>query len=118
MPSATTIAKAESTIDVLRNMDRPFVRLCSECMLRRMGRRTVTVITVSSKWQIAIPKAIREALNLAAGSKLTIVLRGHEIILSAEPGWKSLRGMARGRDVTAALLEERQKDKQREDLRG
>jgi hypothetical protein len=57
-------------------------------------------------------------LNLAAGSKLTIVLRGHEIIPSKEPGWKSLRGMAGGGDVTAGLLEERQKDKQREDLRG
>ena len=76
------------------------------------------VITVSSKGQIAIPKAIREALNLAAGSELTVVIRGHEIILSKEPGWKSLRGMARGRDVPAALIEERQKDKQREDLRG
>jgi AbrB family looped-hinge helix DNA binding protein len=76
------------------------------------------VITVSSKGQIAIPKAIREALNLAAGSELTVALRGHEIILSKEPGWKSLRGMARGQDVTAALIEERQKDKQRENLRG
>ena len=75
------------------------------------------VITVSSKGQIAIPKAIREALNLGSGSQLTVVLRGQEIILSKEPGWKSLRGMARDRDVTAALIAERHRDKQREDLR-
>jgi AbrB family looped-hinge helix DNA binding protein len=75
------------------------------------------VITVSSKGQIAIPKSIRDALNLAAGSELTVVLRGHEIILSKEPGWKLLRGMARDLDVTAALMEERQKDKHHEDLR-
>ena len=39
-------------------------------------------VTVSSKGQIAIPKQVREALNLSEGSRLTLEVRGQEIILS------------------------------------
>ena len=42
-------------------------------------------VTVSSKGQIAIPKLIREALNLSEGTKLTLDVRGGEIILSRNP---------------------------------
>lgn len=56
-------------------------------------------VTVSSKGQIAIPKQVREALNLSEGSKLTLELRGQEIVLSKEPGWKKLQGAARDLDL-------------------
>jgi AbrB family looped-hinge helix DNA binding protein len=49
-------------------------------------------VTVSSKGQIAIPKQIRDALNLHEGSKLSLQIRGQEIILSKGGAWKKLQG--------------------------
>jgi AbrB family looped-hinge helix DNA binding protein len=50
-------------------------------------------VTISSKGQIAIPKPIRDALNLTGGTKLNLEVQGHRIVLSKEPAWKKLRGM-------------------------
>jgi AbrB family looped-hinge helix DNA binding protein len=49
-------------------------------------------VTVSSKGQIAIPKQVREALNLSEGSRLTLEIRGQEIILSKGAAWRKLQG--------------------------
>ena len=45
-------------------------------------------ITISSKYQIVIPKAIRERAKLRPGQKLTVLLRGSVISLvpDIEPG--------------------------------
>ncbi len=51
-------------------------------------------VTVSSKGQIAIPKQVREALNLSEGSKLTLEVRGQEIVLSKGDAWRKLKGAA------------------------
>jgi AbrB family looped-hinge helix DNA binding protein len=56
-------------------------------------------VTVSSKGQIAIPKSVRDRLNLVEGTKLTLEVRGPEIILSKEPAWRKLRGSGAGRDL-------------------
>jgi AbrB family looped-hinge helix DNA binding protein len=49
-------------------------------------------VTVSPKGQIAIPKAVRDLMNLTEGAKLMIEVRGQEIVLSREPAWKKLHG--------------------------
>jgi AbrB family looped-hinge helix DNA binding protein len=49
-------------------------------------------ITVSSEGQIAIPKTVRDALDLKCGAKLNIEVRGHEIVLSKASAWRSLEG--------------------------
>ena len=74
-------------------------------------------ITVSSKGQIAIPKAVRDALNLSAGAKLTLEVRGQEIVLSKEPVWKKLRGAAAGRDLMGAFAAFKRQEREREDSR-
>jgi AbrB family looped-hinge helix DNA binding protein len=74
-------------------------------------------ITVSSKGQIAIPKAIRDALNLSEGSKLNLEVRGQEIVLSKEPAWKKLRGAAGGRDLMGAFAAFKKQERDREDSR-
>jgi AbrB family looped-hinge helix DNA binding protein len=56
-------------------------------------------VTVSSKGQIAIPKQVRKALNLTEGSKLTLEIRGHEIVLSKGDAWKDLQGAGRDLDI-------------------
>jgi len=72
-------------------------------------------VTLSSKGQIAIPRAVRDALNLSAGTKLTIDLRGQEIVLSKEPAWRKLRGAAGGADLMAAFAAQRKAERKRED---
>jgi len=74
-------------------------------------------VTVSSKGQIAIPKAIRDALNLSEGAKLTVEVRGQEIVLSKEPAWKKLRGAGAARDLMSAFAAFKKQEREREDSR-
>ena len=72
-------------------------------------------VTVSSKGQIAIPKQIREALNLAEGTRLTLEVRGQEIVLSKGAAWKKLQGA--GRDMTKDFTDFRKDERELEDSR-
>ena len=74
-------------------------------------------ITISSKGQVAIPKAIRDALNLSTGTKLTLEVRGQDIVLSKQPAWKKLRGAAAASDLMSAFAAHRQREREREDSR-
>jgi AbrB family looped-hinge helix DNA binding protein len=74
-------------------------------------------VTVSSKGQIAIPKAVRDRMNLSAGAKLTVEVRGHEIVLSKEPAWKKLHGAATGTDLLAGFALHRKQEREHEDSR-
>jgi AbrB family looped-hinge helix DNA binding protein len=74
-------------------------------------------ITVSSKGQIAIPKAVRDALNLDEGTKLKLEVRGSKIILSKEPNWRTLRGMGAGRDLMREFARFKKQEREREDSR-
>jgi antitoxin PrlF len=74
-------------------------------------------VTVSSKGQIAIPKTIRDALNLSEGAKLTVEVRGQEIVLSKEPAWKKLRGAGADRDLMSAFAAFKKQEREREDSR-
>jgi len=72
-------------------------------------------VTVSSKGQIAIPKQVREALNLSEGSKLTLEIRGQEIILSKGAAWRKLQGA--GGDLMKAFAAFKAEERGREDSR-
>jgi AbrB family looped-hinge helix DNA binding protein len=75
-------------------------------------------VTVSSKGQIAIPKQVREALNLTEGSKLTLEVRGQEIILSKGDAWKQLQGAAADvPDLMEKFAAFRREEREREDSR-
>jgi len=74
-------------------------------------------VTVSSKGQIAIPKSIRDALNLSEGAKLAVEVRGQEIVLSKEPAWKKLRGAGADRDLMSAFAAFKKQEREREDSR-
>jgi AbrB family looped-hinge helix DNA binding protein len=74
-------------------------------------------ITVSSKGQIAIPKAVRDALNLSEGAKLNLEVRGQEIVLSKELAWKKLRGAAGDRNLMGAFAAFKKQERDREDSR-
>ena len=53
-------------------------------------------VTVSPKYQIVIPKAIRQALNLRPGQKMQVVEYNGRIELILERDVKDLRGFLRG----------------------
>ncbi len=73
-------------------------------------------VATSSKGQIAIPKHVREALNLTPGARLNLEVRGHNIVLSKGFAWKKLQGAARG-NLMEAFSKFRREEREREDSR-
>jgi len=74
-------------------------------------------VTVCSNGQIAIPKAVREALHLSEGTRLTLEVRGQEIVLSKEPAWRKLQGAGAGRRLMSTFAAFKREDREREDSR-
>src|ERR1022692_2981319 len=74
-------------------------------------------VTVSSKGQIAIPKAVGALMDLSAGAKLMIEVREQEIVLSKEPAWKKLHGAAAGSDLVTAFALHKKREREHEDSR-
>lgn len=62
--------------------------------------------TLSSKFQISVPKDVREALGLVPGQKLAFINTGTGIRLVPQPMLSSLVGLARG--ANTADLRDRQ----------
>ncbi len=55
--------------------------------------------TLSSKYQISIPKAIREDLHWEAGQQFVFIPKGKGVLLMPVPELKQLAGLARGADT-------------------
>ena len=56
--------------------------------------------TLSSKFQISIPKAIRAAQNWDAGLTFAFIPKGTGVLLVPVPKRESLKGLARGASAT------------------
>lgn len=70
----------------------------------------MTKTTMSSKGQINIPKALRERLNLKAGTEISIDLQGEALVMKRlvrnHPDWRTMRGMFRdGADLLKDLTD-------------
>lgn len=57
-------------------------------------------VTISPKFQVVIPKAIRERLGLSAGQKVQALLYGDRIELIPLRPARHLRGFLKGLDTT------------------
>jgi AbrB family looped-hinge helix DNA binding protein len=55
--------------------------------------------TISSKYQVVIPKALRERLHLRPQQKLTVLEKEGMLILVPQVNIKALRGIARGANI-------------------
>ena len=55
---------------------------------------------LSSRYQIAIPKAIRKELHWDAGQTLAFIPKGEGVLLIPVPEIDDLRGIAKGADTT------------------
>lgn len=72
----------------------------------------MTKTKISSRGQIAIPKDVRERLNLKPGTEISIDVQGESLVVKRMsgkyPDWRTMEGMARGGEsLTKALMEER-----------
>ena len=60
----------------------------------------MNAVTISPKFQVVIPRAIRESLGLAAGQKIQVIaLDGRIQLIPVRPA-KKLRGLLRGIDTS------------------
>lgn len=57
--------------------------------------------TISSKFQVVIPKEVRDKLHLTPSQRLQVVEKGGVITLVPEVPLKSLRGALKGMSATA-----------------
>lgn len=62
--------------------------------------------TVSSRYQVVIPKEVREQLNIKPGQKLQFIVLGGVMHLVPVLSLDELRGIARGAD-TSKIRDER-----------
>jgi AbrB family looped-hinge helix DNA binding protein len=60
----------------------------------------MNIVTLSPKYQVVIPLAVREALGLAPGQKLRIFRYGDRVELIPVKTAKALRGLLKGMDTT------------------
>ena len=56
--------------------------------------------TLSSKFQLSIPKAVREELHLRAGQKFAVITKGDIISLVPVPDLAEMRGILKGADTS------------------
>jgi AbrB family looped-hinge helix DNA binding protein len=64
-------------------------------------------VTVSPKYQIVIPKTVRDALNLRPGQKMQVIEYAGRIELIPERDIKELRGFLKGIDTEFKREEDR-----------
>jgi AbrB family looped-hinge helix DNA binding protein len=60
----------------------------------------MNAVTLSSKFQISIPKEVRESQGWKPGQRLAFIPRGSGYELVPVPKLKDLRGIAKGADLT------------------
>ena len=56
----------------------------------------MNTVTLSTKYQLVIPREVRERLELEPGSKLTVIEKGGNRYLVPERPLAEFRGIARG----------------------
>lgn len=60
----------------------------------------MSAVTLSPKFQVVIPQAVREAMKLTPGTRLQVVQYGDRIEMIPVRSSKSLRGSLRGIDTS------------------
>jgi AbrB family looped-hinge helix DNA binding protein len=81
-------------------------------------RQEMTTTVVTTKGQIVIPSKVRRRLNIKKGTKLCVIEKGSQIILQPLTGeyFEKMAGILNTKGkLTAAVLEERTKQKAAEE---
>lgn len=69
-------------------------------MKARNGEDAMETVTISSKFQIVIPRSIRESLGLRPGQKFQAIQYGNRIELVPVRPIREMRGFLKGIDTT------------------
>jgi AbrB family looped-hinge helix DNA binding protein len=64
-----------------------------------MRLNAMVAVTVSSKFQVVIPKEIREALGIVSGQKIQMLTYGDRIELVPVKPMREMRGFLKGIDT-------------------
>jgi len=56
----------------------------------------MSTTTISPKYQVVIPKAVREKLRLKSGQKVTVIAKGGVVYLVPEKPLESFKGFLKG----------------------
>lgn len=67
----------------------------------------MTAVTVSPKFQVVIPKEIREALGIVSGQKIQVLTYRNRIELVPIKTMKSLKGLLKGIDTEVEREDDR-----------
>ena len=67
----------------------------------------MSIVTVSPKFQVVIPKGIRERLKLRSGQKVQAILYDDRIELVPVRPARSMRGFLKGIDTTVVREDDR-----------
>jgi AbrB family looped-hinge helix DNA binding protein len=59
----------------------------------------MAAVTVSPKYQVVIPKEVREKLGLSPGQRIQVVVYGDRIVLIPVRPTKQMRGFLKGIDT-------------------
>jgi len=59
----------------------------------------MSTTTISPKYQVVIPKEVREKLDLKCGQKMTVVTKGGIIYFVPEKPLETFRGFLKGMDT-------------------
>ena len=62
-------------------------------------RRIMEVVTVSPKFQVVIPRSVRDTIGLEPGEKMQVFLIGNRIELVPIREMKLMRGLLKGIDT-------------------
>lgn len=64
-------------------------------------------VTISPKYQVVIPKSIREQLNLVPGQKVQMMAHGHHVEIVPLVPIAQMRGFLRGIDTSVQREDDR-----------
>jgi AbrB family looped-hinge helix DNA binding protein len=82
----------------------------------------MAMTTVSSKGQVVIPRALREKYRLTSGTRLQVAESDQGLVLAPlkqrrssrrQPGWRALRGSAKGTNALKQHLAEHRREAKR-----
>jgi AbrB family looped-hinge helix DNA binding protein len=65
-------------------------------MVDRYHIRNMETATLSTKYQLVIPRRVRERLGLEPGTRLTVIDKGGVLVLVPERPLRTRRGIVRG----------------------
>ena len=97
-------ARGEADVEMLsRHRAASLISLCRRLTLSPStgeGKTMAAMATLSSKFQISIPKAIRTAQHWEAGLTFAFIPKGTGVLLVPVPKREALKGLARGAVAT------------------